>query len=58
MSTAKKQARLQRVLDFLRIQPAEVPLVFLMALYFFLAMGCASVVRALQNALDLGNVGF
>ena len=58
MSTGKKQARLQQVLDFLRIQPAELPLVFLMTLYFFLAMGCASVVRALQNALYLGNVGF
>jgi len=29
-----------------------------MTLYFFLAMGCASVVRALQNALYLGNIGF
>ncbi len=58
MSTGKKQARLHWVLDFLRIQPAELPLVFLMVLYFFLAMGCASVVRALQNALYLGNVGF
>ena len=50
--------RLQWVFDFFRIQAAELPLVFLMTLYFFLAMACASVVRALQNALYLGNVGF
>lgn len=50
--------RQQWVLDFLSIQAAELPLVFLMTLYFFLAMACASVVRALQNALYLGNVGF
>ncbi len=50
--------RLRWVLDFLRIEAPEVPLVLLMTLYFFLAMACASVVRALQNALYLGNVGF
>ena len=58
MRTGRKQVRLQRVLDFLRIQAPELPLAFLMTLYFFLAMGCASVVRALQNALYLGNIGF
>ena len=58
MRTGRKQVRLQRVLDFLRLQAPELPLAFLMTLYFFLAMGCASVVRALQNALYLGNIGF
>ena len=58
MRTGRNQVRLQRVLDFLRIQAPELPLAFLMTLYFFLAMGCASVVRALQNALYLGNIGF
>ena len=52
------KGRLPWVLDFLRIETGELPLVLLMTLYFFLAMACASVVRALQNALYLGNVGF
>ncbi len=52
------ESRFQPVLSFLRIQADELPLVSLMTLYFFLAMGCTSVVRALQNALYLGNVGF
>ncbi len=36
----------------------EVPTALLMALYFFLAMTCVSIVKSLQNALYLGNVGF
>ena len=52
------KGRLPWVLNFLRIETGELPLVLLMTLYFFLAMACASVVRALQNALYLGNVGF
>jgi AAA family ATP:ADP antiporter len=40
------------------MRPEEVPTALLMALYFFLAMTCISIVKSLQNALYLGNVGF
>ena len=42
----------------LRIPPEEIKTVLIMAAYFFLAMVCVNLIKALQSALYLGRVGF
>lgn len=49
---------LNSLLRIFRVRREEAPTVLLMALYFFLAMACVSIVKSLQNGLYLDKVGF
>ncbi len=57
-ATPQGGSTLDYFLRLLSLRQEEAPKALLMALYFFLAMTCGSMVKSLQLALYLSKVGF
>jgi len=53
-----QEESLNRLLRLLLLRREEAPSVLIMAVYFFLAVSCVSVIKALQFTFFLENIGF